>query len=58
MSATPARRTCPTIGFAWTINWAYSIASRLDETRTPYKLNVGDMVRVESFTDPDLNRDT
>ena len=28
-----------------------------DETRTPYKLNVGDMVRVESFTDPDLNRD-
>ena len=28
-----------------------------DETRTPYRLNVGDMVRVESFTDPDLNRD-
>jgi len=28
-----------------------------DEMRTPYKLNVGDMVRVESFTDPDLNRD-
>jgi polysaccharide export outer membrane protein len=28
-----------------------------DETRTPYRLNVGDSVRVESFTDPDLNRD-
>jgi polysaccharide export outer membrane protein len=28
-----------------------------DETRSPYKLNVGDTVRVESFTDPDLNRD-
>jgi polysaccharide export outer membrane protein len=28
-----------------------------DETTTPYRLNVGDMVRVESFTDPDLNRD-
>jgi polysaccharide export outer membrane protein len=28
-----------------------------DETSTPYKLNVGDEVRVESFTDPDLNRD-
>ena len=27
-----------------------------DETRTPYKLNVGDEVRVESFTDPELNR--
>ena len=28
-----------------------------DETRTAYKLNVGDGVRVESFTDPDLNRE-
>ena len=28
-----------------------------DETRTPYRLNVGDEVHVESFTDPDLNRD-
>lgn len=28
-----------------------------DETRGPYKLNVGDGVRVESFTDPDLNRE-
>jgi polysaccharide export outer membrane protein len=28
-----------------------------DETSTPYKLNVGDEIRVESFTDPDLNRD-
>jgi polysaccharide biosynthesis/export protein len=28
-----------------------------DETPEPYKLNVGDEVRVESFTDPDLNRD-
>jgi len=27
------------------------------ETTTPYKLNVGDQVRVESFTDPALNRD-
>jgi polysaccharide biosynthesis/export protein len=27
-----------------------------DETRTPYKLNVGDEIRVESFTDPELNR--
>ncbi len=27
-----------------------------DEIRTPYKLNVGDEVRVESFTDPELNR--
>ena len=26
-----------------------------DETSTPYKLNVGDEVRVESFTDPELN---
>ncbi len=26
-----------------------------DEIRTPYKLNVGDEVRVESFTDPELN---
>jgi polysaccharide export outer membrane protein len=28
-----------------------------EETVTPYKLNVGDEIRVESFTDPDLNRD-
>jgi polysaccharide biosynthesis/export protein len=27
-----------------------------DETRGPYKLNVGDEVRVESFADPELNR--
>ena len=28
-----------------------------DESTTPYKLNVGDEVRVESFTDAELNRD-
>lgn len=28
-----------------------------EETPDPYKLNVGDEVRVESFTDPDINRD-
>lgn len=28
-----------------------------DVLPTPYELNVGDQVRVESFTDPDLNRD-
>jgi polysaccharide biosynthesis/export protein len=28
-----------------------------DETASPYKLNVGDEIRVESFTDPDINRD-
>jgi polysaccharide biosynthesis/export protein len=28
-----------------------------DETATPYKLNVGDEIRVDSFTDPELNRD-
>ena len=28
-----------------------------EETATPYRLNVGDEIRVESFTDPDLNRD-
>ena len=28
-----------------------------DETATPYRLNVGDEVRVESFTDPEVNRD-
>jgi polysaccharide export outer membrane protein len=28
-----------------------------DETTTPYRLNVGDEVRVESFTDPEINRD-
>ena len=28
-----------------------------EETATPYRLNVGDEVRVESFTDPELNRD-
>jgi len=28
-----------------------------EETPNPYKLNVGDEVRVESFTDPNLNRD-
>ena len=28
-----------------------------EETATPYKLNVGDEIRVESFTDPELNRD-
>ncbi len=27
-----------------------------DETRTQYKLNVGDEIRVESFSDPELNR--
>ncbi len=27
------------------------------KTATPYELNVGDEIRVESFTDPDLNRD-
>jgi len=28
-----------------------------DETSAPYKLNVGDEIRVESFTDAELNRD-
>lgn len=28
-----------------------------EETATPYRLNVGDEIRVESFTDPDINRD-
>ena len=28
-----------------------------EETTTPYRLNVGDEIRVESFTDPDLNRE-
>ena len=28
-----------------------------EETPTPYRLNVGDEIRVESFTDPELNRD-
>ena len=28
-----------------------------EETTRPYRLNVGDQVRVESFTDPELNRD-
>jgi polysaccharide biosynthesis/export protein len=28
-----------------------------EETATPYRLNVGDEVRVESFTDPEINRD-
>lgn len=28
-----------------------------EKTATPYKLNVGDEIRVESFTDPELNRD-
>ena len=28
-----------------------------EETPTPYKLNVGDEIRVESFTDPEINRD-
>ena len=28
-----------------------------DETPNPYRLNVGDEIRVESFTDPELNRD-
>ena len=27
-----------------------------DETPTPYRLNVGDEIQVESFTDPDINR--
>lgn len=27
-----------------------------EETSTPYRLNVGDEVQVESFTDPDINR--
>lgn len=27
-----------------------------DETSTPYRLNVGDEVQVESFTDPEINR--
>ncbi|MCE5301572.1 MAG: polysaccharide biosynthesis/export family protein [Planctomycetaceae bacterium] len=28
-----------------------------EETSTPYRLNVGDEIRVESFSDPELNRD-
>ena len=28
-----------------------------DETSTPYRLNVGDEIRVESFTDAEINRD-
>jgi len=28
-----------------------------EETATPYKLNVGDQIQVESFTDEDLNRE-
>jgi polysaccharide biosynthesis/export protein len=28
-----------------------------DETPTPYRLNVGDQIRVESFTDAELNRE-
>jgi polysaccharide biosynthesis/export protein len=27
-----------------------------EETTTPYRLNVGDEIQVESFTDPDINR--
>lgn len=27
-----------------------------DETATPYRLNVGDEIQVESFTDPEINR--
>ncbi len=27
-----------------------------EETSTPYRLNVGDEIQVESFTDPDINR--
>jgi len=27
-----------------------------EETATPYRLNVGDMIQVESFTDPEINR--
>jgi len=29
-----------------------------EETSTPYELNVGDEVRIESFTDPELDRDS
>ena len=28
-----------------------------EETTGPYELNIGDQIRVESFTDPTLNRD-
>jgi len=28
-----------------------------EETAAPYRLNVGDEIRVESFTDPEINRD-
>ncbi|MCS7306677.1 MAG: polysaccharide biosynthesis/export family protein [Thermoguttaceae bacterium] len=28
-----------------------------EETSRPYRLNVGDEIRIESFTDPELNRD-
>ncbi|MBN1395725.1 MAG: polysaccharide biosynthesis/export family protein [Pirellulales bacterium] len=28
-----------------------------DETSTPYRLNVGDRIQVESFTDPEINRE-
>ena len=56
-SATPAPRTFPNTASASTTSWTCSIASRATRRARPYQLNVGDAVRVESFTDPDLNRE-
>ena len=62
---TPRANTSATHGLAHVPEYRLRVDDQLDmiyrltreETPTPYRLNVGDEVRVESFTDPELNRD-
>ncbi len=50
------KRTWRSTGFAWTTSSTWSTALPGRSSRT-YKLNVGDEIRVESFTDPQLDRE-
>ncbi len=51
-----ACRTCRRIGCASTTSWTSCFASPATRFPTPYKLNVGDEVTIESTTDTELRR--
>ena len=56
-SAIGANSTSPFIASASTTNSNASTASPATSKPIPYKLNVGDVIQVESFTDNNLNRE-
>ena len=55
-SATPGLSTCPSTVSAFGRSTRPAYRLTCEETSTPYRLNVGDEVQVESFTDHEINR--